>query len=130
MKYLFISSEDSLKYNPTNSTYEFTVTLPQTIHGDWEIALSEIEYASHFEDMYVFCDLCESSYVKDKTLPLLRVVSKMGVFQNLYFYSVTRKVIQRIRVFIRNKDLETPSQSVGPIRLTLVMRQNACDETK
>lgn len=122
MKYLFVSSDDSLEYHPTNSTYDFTITLPQTIHGDWEIALGDITYVSHFEDLYVFCDLCEYSYVKDTSLPLLRLISGIGEFENLYFHTVTRNVIQRIRIFITNKNLETPSQDIGPVRLTLVMK--------
>ena len=122
MKYLFISSEDSLELNPTNSTYDFTITLPQTLRGDWEIALGDITYVSHFEDFYVFCDLCEYSYVKDKTLPILRKVEQMGEFENLYFHTVTRNVIQRIRIFVRNTKLETPSQDIGPIRCTLILK--------
>lgn len=124
MKYLFVSSEDSLEYNPTNSTYDFTITLPQTIYGEWEIALAEIEYPSHFWDLYVFCDLCDSSYVRDRTLPLLRIVSQMGEFDNLYFHKTTRNVIQRLRITIKNKDLVTPTEDIGPVRLTLAMRQN------
>ena len=122
MKYLFLSSNDSLELHPANSTYDFTVSLPQTMYGDWEIALAEVEYASHNEDMYVFCDLCEYSYVKSKTLPLLRVVSKIGEFEHLFFHKVTRNVIQRIRIFITNDELDTPAQDIGPIRLTLVVR--------
>ena len=121
MKYLFVCSEDSVDLNPANATYDFTISLPQELNGKFKIALGEITYTSHFEDLYVFCDLCEHSYIKDTSLPILRIVPKMGEFQNLYFHSVTRSNIQRIRIFITNSRLETPSQDVGPIRCTLLL---------
>ena len=122
MKYLFLSSTDSLDLSPNNSTYDFTVTLPQTIMGEFKIALVEMHYTSHFEDLYVYCDIAEQSYVKDSSLPILRIVSQMGEFGNLYFFPVTRRAIQRIRVYITNKDFETPLQDAGPIRCTLVLQ--------
>ena len=54
MKYLFISSEDSLEFNPTNSTYDFTITLPQTLRGDWEIALRRHVHMYHILRIFMY----------------------------------------------------------------------------
>ena len=120
--YLFISSEDSNELNPANTSYDFTVTLPQTINGSFEIALAEMTYTSHNEDLYVFCDLCEHSFVKDSMLPILRAVTGVGGYQNLFYHKVTRNSIQRVRIFITNKKLEHPSQDIGPVHLLLILR--------
>ena len=92
MKYLYVSSDDSLDLNTSNNAYDFTVNLPKSITGDFVIALGEITYTSHEEDLYVFCDLCEDSYIKNTSLPILRSVTHIGEFTNLYFHSTTRKI--------------------------------------
>ena len=120
MKHIFISSLDSLEYSPDNTTYDFTVTLPEPIIGRYKVALTEISYPTHFEDLYIFCDIVEQSYLQDKSLPLLRIVTGMGELNHLYYFNVTRQVIQRLRVYILDKNLEKPFEDCGPIRMTLV----------
>ena len=123
MKYLYLSSNDSLDYYPTNNPFDFTVNLPYSLSGQFVVALAEVHYTSHEEELFIFCDLCEDSYIKDNSLPILRTVSNIGEFSNLYFHTVTRKSIQRIRIYITNKNLDKPSYDIGPVRCLLILKE-------
>ena len=120
MKHLFVSSDESLECK--NNTYDFTITLLQTLNGQYEIALGDITHASHVDNLYVFCELCKCSYMSDRSLPILGVVSQMGEFAHLHFHNVSRQVIQRILISITNTSFETLSQDIGPVRCTLLLK--------
>lgn len=123
MKFVYASSDDSLDFYPKNNSFDFTVNLPHSISGNLFIALGEIYYTSHGEDLLVFCDLCEDSFIKGTSLPVLRSVSHTGEFTHLYFHSVTRATIQRIRIYITNNNLETPSADIGPVTCLLIFKE-------
>lgn len=48
--YMTLFSNSSMDYHPGNKTSTFTVQLPRNIclHGEWEVALSEIQYPYSF----------------------------------------------------------------------------------
>lgn len=120
MAHLFISSTDSLDFHQTNSSFDFTVELPQTLTGSYKVALAEFYCTNQLEDLYVLSDVCEQSYCLDQMLPLMRIVHQPGECSNMYFLKVTRSDVQRIRIYIRNADLEIPSTDIGRVRCTLV----------
>ena len=121
MTYVFLSSTDSLEYHPDNTSFDFTVELSHEIKGSHKVALCEIDFEPTGEDLYIFCDVCDDSHVLDRSLPLLRITDSPGEFSNLYFHNITRSFVQRIRIYIRNQNLSTPSTSIGPVRCTLVV---------
>ena len=118
-KYLTISSIDSLDIHPSNSNYDFTVELERTIYGQFSIALVEIFCNQIPEELYVFCDIVEPSFVHDKMLPLLRVVRQPNEFIHLHQIRSSRALIQRIRIFVLNRTLSSPQFDSGAITCTL-----------
>ena len=117
---IHLYSGDSLATHPTNTSYDFTVDLRDSLEGEFKIALLELT-ANISEQLYVFCDIIEPSYCRNHTLPILRVVNISGECTNLHFYRASRRVIQRINVYIRNKDLQIPANEMGPVHCTLLL---------
>ena len=122
MELLYTSSTDSLEYHPTNSTWDFTIELPKTLFGSWKCALADITYGGYSGSVYVFTDICKQSYIKDTTLPVLRRVSQSGEVNNLNYITVTRRNIQRVRIYIRDTNLNTLPSSSDPVHCTLVLK--------
>ena len=118
--FLNLSSRDSLALQPENTWHDFTVELPRSIEGKFQCALMEFACASSMlEELYVFSDICTPEFVADSVQPLLRIVTEEGEVSHPYFKAVSRQVIQRVRIFIRNRNLNVPIQSVGSVRVTL-----------
>ena len=104
MAYLNLSSRDSKKYHPNNSSYDFTIELPWPITGLYKCGLMEFSSGPLVEDLYVFSDICEPEYVHDKMLPLLRIVYETGEVGVPHYKPVSRQVIQRVQIYIRKFD--------------------------
>lgn len=122
MIYLHLSSKDSLHFHPNNVWYDFTIELPSTISGSFRCGLLEFFSTSSMqEDLYIFSDICEPEFIHDSLLPLLRIVTEPGEMSIPHFKSVSRKEIQRIRVYIRNKNLVVPDLNIGIVRMTLAL---------
>ena len=119
MAYIYLSSDDSLDYFPNNTNFDFTVEFAQEFRGAYRLALCEIYFTQATEDLYVFCDVCTRSRVLDDLLPLLRIVRAPGELSNLYYQELTRPILQRIRLYIRDKSLNVPSFDIGTVRCTL-----------
>lgn len=122
MVFLFLSSTNSLQYHPDNTGTDFTVELPHVVHGQYECALSEIFYDNFQDDLYVYSDICEQNVVHNDYKPILRIVTQPGEVQSLYFMPVSRDSVQRIRIYLRDKDFKTPQVSLNTVRCTLVFR--------
>lgn len=114
-----VYSGDSVATHPNNTAFDFTIDLLDEIKGEYKIALLDFK-ANVSELLYIFCDVIEPTYCRDRTLPVIRVVQNGGEFQNLHFYKASRRVIQRINVYIRNKDLKIPTNDIGPVLATLL----------
>ena len=107
MIHLFLNSIDSINTHPNNNPFDFTIELPEALvlDGEWECALSDIYYDNSAinEELFVFSDICNDSYVYNNRLPILRKVNKPDIFTLPYFTSVNLREIQRIRIFIKDK---------------------------
>ena len=127
MKHLFLSSRDSLDNHPNNFPYDFTIDLQETLHldGYWECALREIKINPQNlqEECYLFTDVVSDSYVLDNHLPILRQISTSVEFINSYYHKVNRKEISRIRLYIRNENLQFPSSSIESVNCVLSFRK-------
>ena len=123
MKYLYLASNDSLRFHPLNSSWDYTVELPQTLLGTWKCALGEIRFSNSLDqDIYVFADICETSLIKDAYLPILRTVKKPGEIITPYFMDMSRTNIQRIRIYLRDSQLHTPEYDIGTVTCTILLQ--------
>lgn len=127
--YFHINSKDCLSTHPQNIASDFTVDLPEPIHfhEKWEIGLTEIMYKgkSVGGDVYVYCDICETSVINGKRLPILRIIRKAGeIFNVPYYIPISQKTISGIRVYIRDSDYDPISFSKRVLRCTLHIRKS------
>ena len=124
MKYLFLSSSDSTHIYPNNSPFDFIVEFPQTLelNGNWLCALTEINYTNAEEELYVYCDICEYSYVCNGFKPLLRVINGSNIFETLYYIPVNQQAVKRIHVYIRDREGQIPSFNTSDLRCTLALK--------
>ena len=123
--YLFLSSSDCVDTHPDNNALDFTIDLLPflDLKGKWECGLLEIEYKPSKKDMFLYCDLCDSSYVQGNYLPLLRFVKKCEIYEYPLFIPISREVVSHIRVYIRDAQGNIPSFSVQDLRCTLEIRK-------
>jgi hypothetical protein len=71
-------------------------------------------------DLYIYCDICESSYVKGRYLPLLRVFKRnKGKIYFPFYIKTLSKQFNKIRIYIRDGNMETPSFDCNNSRCTL-----------
>lgn len=113
--YFFLEATDSMLTFPTNKLYDFTIELPfeYDFTGEWVCGLSEFHSLTQNEStlgIYIFCDLCEDSFVKDCQLPILRrfqVSNERITFllQSPYYIRVVKKTTKRIRIYITDNHL-------------------------
>ena len=120
--YLFLSSDDCTSIHPGNNAWDFTVELNLHLQGQWECALTEIDYKGSPSELYVYSDLCADSFVTGKYLPVLRIVKKPTNFKKPYFIPVGQEFLNRIRVYIRTAEGQIPSFQPKRLRCTLRLR--------
>lgn len=122
MEVLYVASTDSLDYHPANTSWDFTIELHKTLYGSWKCALADITFSGFNGAVYVFADICKQSYVKDTSLPVLRRVLYNGEMNNLNFVPVTRKSIQRVRITLRDINLNALPATSEPVYCTLLLK--------
>lgn len=141
--YLYLKSDDSLNFYPTNSPGKFYSKLPQSLHlqGLWECALLQLQYVhSYFGDAanipnnLLFCsNICTESIVSDRKIPILRRVCNVlqsGLtnqvievdIKNLIYVPVVCEYIDVISIYITDEHGKYVSFSKGPLHTTLHLR--------
>jgi len=73
---LVLPSNSSMRYFPNNKTSSFITELPQSLHlhGEWEVALSEIQFPNTFfhirrgENILSFVDIDPQAKEKNKKM--------------------------------------------------------------
>ena len=128
--FFFLSSRDSLFYHKENKPYDFTVELNEifNLKGLWEIALCDINLNTTLtESIYVFSDICDQSYVLNSSEPVIKLVYPSGSstsysFTNRYYLPIKQKTLNRIRIYIRDRDMNSVSRLSEDIQLTLHAR--------
>jgi hypothetical protein len=75
------------------------------------------------ESLYIFCDICETSYIKEKYLPILKIAHKYRSNYGAYYMNINTNYFNRIRVYIRDEHLNFPSFSVNLFKCTLHIRK-------
>ena len=126
----FLSSRNSLFYHKENKPYDFIVELNEifNLKGLWEIALCDINLNPTLtESIYVFSDICDQSYVLNSSEPVIKLVYPSGSstsysFTNRYYLPIKQKTLNRIRIYIRDRDMNSVSRLSEDIQLTLHAR--------
>lgn len=109
------------------SPFDFVVDIPGGLdfsQGEWEVALLEVHTDTGnqpTEDLYVYTDIVPyENFVLDSFRPLLRVVRQKGEVGNPIYVPVqSHSKWDRIRIYIRNKQGNVPSLSIGDLSCTL-----------
>ena len=123
--YLFLSSNDSKIFHPHNSPFNFTIELPKTLdlQGNWKCALAEIFYSESLDqDLFVYCDICEYSYIDDGYKPILRVVNGSDIYDTLFYQPITTQFVNRIHIYIKDEAGNQPSVDIKHLRCTLKIK--------
>ena len=113
--FVYLSSSDSPQFYPENDPYEFTVELPEilTLEGNWHCALISFAQPTS-EDVTIFCDILDYSFIQDTYKPVLRQLSEQDVyfadFPNLHYVKVKDFAVKRIKISIlKSTNLTPPS---------------------
>jgi hypothetical protein len=131
---IFLSSDDSVVYNPTNTASDFTVDLvsPLILDDHWECALTELSYDStevNGKTVSVFCTLCENSFVHDREKPILRRLSLLTggeysfTLRTPYYVPVKQSIVRRIGIYLRTGKFSESSFGAVPSTCTLHLRR-------
>ena len=125
MEYLYLNSQDSQSTQPLNNAYDFTIDLPQPIihNGKWKCALAEIIFSQSIrQDLYIYCDVCDYSYVRNTYGPILRIVKGSKVYAKPLYIPLKIQYLSRIRIYIRDENGQTPSDPLKQSRCTLLIK--------
>lgn len=132
--YLHLYCGDSLEKHVDSHAGDFLVDLPRTyvLEGQWECALTELTFVSDFEKLinriYVCSDLVVQSYARGTSLPILRPVDitenekNVLVFNPAYYLRIHRQAFNRIRIFIRDEELNPCRFKIDRLYCTLHFR--------
>ena len=125
--YLYLNSSDCLFTHPQNVPSDFTIDLPEPLHFDnekYEIAVTEVLYkGKRTIDLYMFCNICDTTFVREKTLPILRIIRQPNeIFAVPYYIPIYQKNISTVHVYLRDKYYNPVSFSKDYLRCTLHIR--------
>lgn len=125
--YLFLSSTDCKDAHPNNHAWEFTVDIGhyKYLKNKWECALVDIRLPSYKEDVYVFCDVCESSFIGGNQSPVLRNINSRTAISRPIYIPVARDYLSHLRIYIRTRQGEVPTVTSRATTCTLHFRQAA-----
>ena len=130
-EYIYLSSEDSQDLYPDNNMTDFVVELPQTIHldeGQWEMALMEANYDKDIHkdhgSLYLLCDICEYSIVRNNKQPILRKLMWHTSYRLLqHFMNIQhKKEIKRLHFRLVDVNLQ-PVVYTGSFYCTLLLQK-------
>ena len=125
--YLYLNYNDSINIYNTNTPYDFIVELPNIIYlpgRKWICALVDIHSDQiDLEKYYIFIDFCESSYIRNTFLPVVRYTNLTNTFSRLTYVNITRDHIAKFRVYIRDRNLQIPSFHCESLSCTVVLRK-------
>ena len=65
---------------------------PWELQVDWKCALKIAEISnpeSMEQELYIYCDICQYSYVADGYKPILRIVNGSDIFETLFYQPIT-----------------------------------------
>lgn len=130
-------STDCVHLFPNNVPHRFKVQLSQPVHlkGSWVIGLRELTTTSWTDnavsdDVYVYCNLCDVSFVGDKEEPLLKRVflgsnpKANRIYLRPVYIPVRLGEVVQISIIIKDRAGNDASFLDGPITCELGMRRS------
>ena len=83
----------------------------------------DIAYEGDCGELYIFTDICGSSYVNGSFRPMIRVVERPeSSFNTPYFIPIARNFIDHINLYIRTRHGDIPSFIPKRLKYTLHLR--------
>ena len=133
---IHLSANDSVSTYPLNSANDFTSILAKEVRLDelreWEVGVVEIKILPNVENFYICCDFVEPSIVGEYYFPVLRRLllptSSMGVefayyIDTPFYIKMTRKNLERMRIYLSNEKGLVESVATGLLGVTLDIRE-------
>ena len=81
------------------------------------------------DELMIFCDLCDTSFIHESQEPILRRVllrqkGRFTVTPDLIFYvPVVKRLVRHIRLYLRTSNFERASFGTQETRCTLVLHR-------
>ena len=120
--FIFLTSEDSLLYHQDNVPSNFIVELEERLQltGDWEVGICDFFCSENIpEKCYIFSDIVDYSYIRNSLEPILRTIMPSTSTSGYIF----PKILNRIRVYIKDNQLRLVSGLTAPVSVTLHFRK-------
>ena len=131
--YLFLNSNDFKATSfPDNCAWDFTVAFNDALQitscslMDFNVNynkqtgsdINDLQEADIFP-LYVFCDIVQPSYVRERFLPILKIVYKSGCVVKPYRLSLSRSSKTHMRIYILDRNFKKPSFLADSVNCTL-----------
>lgn len=127
--YVYVHSAD---FSRDGSPFDMEVRMMQPFQIDsekYEMALMEVAWMPKKvrkldSDIYIMCDAIESSQAGKMLPSLLRVVDRPMAFPVPWYKGMSRNIVERMRIYVRNKEGEVPplADRLTSLRLVLHIR--------
>ncbi|XP_072760081.1 uncharacterized protein [Anoplolepis gracilipes] len=130
---LVLPSNSSIRYFPDNTTSSFIMELPQSIqlHGEWEVALSEIQFPNTFfhiqrgENILTFADVdIQGNEEKDSVIISREDEIRAGIYKNMD--ELFDAIITTCKGVSSHFRLDRRGLSAGSIEFYLECDENKC----
>lgn len=136
--YVYLSSQDSFDLRKSNSPSDFWIQFNKTytLDGHWVCALKQISLTCNFtpraKRLYLCCDIVEESYVRNRTVPVLRNIEienrykklKTDTFPDAIYLPINVTNLTNIRLYLLDEDLQPITFDSNDLHCVLHFKQN------
>ena len=133
---MYLSSDDSHNVFRNNKAWDFKVRLPKILQleGEWMCAILQValttgnkEKQSLEKHLYLCSDMCIESFVRDTQLPVMNEIvvnttlptRQHKVFDTPRYVHLSRVMLDEIRVYLKDGNLQSASLLQGCLNCTL-----------
>ncbi len=110
--YVTLASTDSVLYYAENKPSNFKVRLqsPLIVENNWLVGLTELQvHSDKVSNIYIYSNICTSSFVGERKLPLLRRTAVHegwinSQFGHIYYIPVKQEQIEVIQLYINDEN--------------------------
>ena len=136
--YVYLSSKDSLDLRKNNNPSDFWIQFNKTytLDGHWVCALKQVtltcNFTSRAKRLYLCCDIVKESYVRNRTVPVLRNIEienrykkiKTDTFEDDIYLPVNVSHLSSIRLFILDEELQPVTFDTNDLHCVLHFKQH------
>lgn len=126
---MVLSSDDGKLFYSDNKPFDFRIKLnrPIQLEGYWVLAITEFSTTERGakEEMFVYSDVCQDSFIGDSEQPLIRRISfndknsHIIIYENPYYVPVKLDTIQQIHIYIKDSTGQEASFLKKKVTVTL-----------